>query len=297
MIKNAKLEYSDEELNILFITPANPSKAVYSTAVLNKVIELCPRAKITIASSFAAAPLFAAAPHVEKIVAWEKPCSLRVLPKIIFKKWDIIIDCKKVSSLPFFLAKTKLQGASDYHEIIGFEESDLTPTIWIADEIVRGAEHRLFKKEHVIGIAPFDDNGEAIIPLKDTLTLLQKLTLPGGIFPSSPIAFFGFEPIRKKAENELISKIPDWQRINLIGSLGLLSIEGCLEKCRFFIGGDSVISHMAAVANIASLIIEDTEAVEVKPKGRYISVIPKEQPLDEIIKAIDDLWHGRLKQK
>ena len=182
-------------------------------------------------------------------------------------------------------------------KVILMGDSDLTPTIWIADEIVRGAEHRLFKKEHVIGIAPFDDNGEAIIPPNATLTLLQKLTLPGGIFPSSPIAFFGFEPIRKKAENELISKIPDWQRINLIGSLGLLSIEGCIEKCRFFIGGDSVISHMAAVANIASLIIEDTEAVEVKPKGRYISVIPKEQPLDEIIKAIDDLWHGRLKQK
>ncbi len=297
MIKSAKLEYSDEELNILFITPANPSKAVYSTAVLSKVIELCPRTKITIASSFAAAPLFAAAPHVEKIVAWEKPCSLRALPKIIFKKWDIIIDCEKVSILPFFRAKTKLQGTSDYHEIIGFEESDLTPTIWIADEIVRGAEHRFLKKEHVIGIAPFAENGEPIMPLNDVLILLQKLTLPGGIFPSSPIAFFGFEPIRKKAENELTSKIPDWQRINLIGSLGLLSIEGCLEKCRFFIGGDSVISHMAAVANIASLIIEDSQPAEVKPKGRYISVIPKGQPLDDIIKDIDDLWHGRLKQK
>jgi len=297
LIKNAKLEYSDEELNILFITPANPSKAVYSTAVLNKVIELCPRAKITIASSFAAAPLFAAAPHVEKIVAWEKPCSLRALPKIIFKKWDIIIDCEKVNCLPFFRAKTKLQGASDYHEIIGFEEGDLTPTVWIADEIVRGAEHRFLKKEHVISIAPFAENGEPIMPLNDVLILLQKLTLPGGIFPSSPIAFFGFEPIRKKAENELTSKIPDWQRINLIGSLGLLSIEGCLEKCRFFIGGDGIISHMAAVANIASLIIEDTQTAEVKPKGRYISVIPKGQTLDDIIKAIDDLWHGRLKQK
>jgi len=296
LIKSSKLEYSDEELNILFITPANPSKAVYATAVLNKIVELCPRAKITIASSFAAAPLFAAAPHVEKIVAWEKPCALRALPKIIFKKWDIIIDCEKVSCLPFFRAKTKLQGTSDYHEIIGFSESDLAPTVWIADEIVRGAEHRFFKKEYVIGIAPFDENGEPIMLLKDTLTLLQKLTLPGGIFPSSPIAFFGFEPIRKKAD-ELISKIPDWQRINLIGSLGLLSIEGSLEKCRFFIGGDSVISHMAAVANIASLIIEDSQTVEVKPKGRYISVIPKGQPLDDIIKAIDDLWHGRLKQK
>lgn len=307
MRKNDILKGSNDELNILFISTFDVRKSVYATALLAKILLVYPRSKITLSTGFFSASLFSCFSDRVRIKAGNKPFSLRYFAPLLKEKWDLVVNLEPSYSFLLKLLRggqyVDLSGIgyglkdSNPVEFIGEKVgiSNLSPEIPLADEFVAGAEKRLYKKQNVIAVAPFTDSGQPIIPLPELLSLIKLLTMAGGIFPASPVAVLGFEGIRKRLGEELLCHLPDWQRVNLVGSLGLLSITAVLNKCRFYIGGDSVISHLAAVNNVASWIAE----AENSPKvwGRYAYGFDvKDTSVNKIASEIDDIWHGKLQQ-
>ncbi len=294
---------SDKELKILFISPFDVRKSVYATAFLAKILLVYPRSNITLSTGFSSAALFSCFSDRLSIKAGDRPFSFRYFAPLLKDKWDVAVNLEPtVSFLLKFLRCGQYIDLTDIDydsnpiefmaEKVGI--SNLSPEIPLAEEFVRGAEKRLYKKQYVIAIAPFTDDGTPIIPLPDMMTLIKRLTMAGGIFSASPIAFFGFEASRKQMQDAILQNIPDWQRINLVGSLGLLSISAVLNKCRFYIGGNSIISHIAAVNNVASWIAKSDD---MKVWGRYAYEFSADNTsVDKIIAEIDDIWHDRLKQ-
>ena len=309
MSENNILYGSNRELGILFIAPFDVRKSVYATALLAKIMLVYPRSEVTLSGGFLSSSLYSCFANRLKIRGGNKPFSLRYFAPLLKNKWDIVVNLEpSKSGMLKFLRKEQYIDLSgiDYTsdkinpvEFMGktVSISNLSPEIPLSDEFVRGAEKRLYKKQHVIAVAPFTDAGEPIIPIADMSALIKRLTMAGGLFPASPVAFLGFEKVRKKAQKELLRDIPDWQRINLIGSLGLLSITAVLNKCRFYIGGNSVVSHLAAVNNIASWVAKGNDNDYVKVWGRYAYEFDvSDTSVDKIVSEIDDVWHGKLQQ-
>ncbi len=302
--KAIHIDAGEDELKILFIPPQNSHKAVYATALPDKLVTLYPRAKITVLGTMPAVSLFGAAPHTDRIIIVDSFFEIQALQAVFGTRWDIVVDAENLPLSALAIAKSKarvLKNSAElpikvYADMLGLKEGDLNPVVWLAPELVQGAARRLFKKEHIIGVAPFAADGRWVWEPENFVTLLKRLTYPGNVFPASAIAVIGFEKNRMAA-NKILSELPDWQRINLVGGLGLLSMAACIEKCRLFLGGDNLMTHMAAVGNVATLAINAMEA-EVPPRGRYTEVMAKTNPsVDETEQSVKDLWQGKLSQK
>ena len=81
--KSIYLDAGNDELKILFIVPENPKKAIYATAILEKIFTLHPRAKITILGKMPAVSLFGATPNTDKILIVEKAYYLDAIKKVL----------------------------------------------------------------------------------------------------------------------------------------------------------------------------------------------------------------------
>ena len=305
MKDNSIIYGSNEEYSILFIAPFDVKKAVYASALLAKMSLIYPNSTITVVTSFFAASLFSCYPNRIVMKPEDTPFSPQYFLPLLVKKWNVVVNMENNRSFMLrflrceqYIDLTNLNYLENTVPIVGEKVgiSNLSPEILLADEFIHGAEKRLYKKQHIIAVAPFTDSGKPVIPLNDMLFLLKRLTMAGSVFPSSPVAVLGFEGARKKITENILQELPPWQKINLVGSLGLLSITAILNKCRFFIGGDSVISHLAAVSNIASWVTGDI-AGGVKVCGRYsFSFSDENLTVDKIVQQIDDIWHDRLQQ-
>ncbi|MBR7159033.1 MAG: hypothetical protein IKD08_05105 [Alphaproteobacteria bacterium] len=303
--KSIHIDSGEYELKILFISPENAKKAVYATALLEKLVTVYPRAKVTVMGKMPGVALFGAAPHTDKMIVVENFAAPDVLKEALRRKWDMLIDAENLPLSVLVRAKEKARSVTPpfnehplkiYADMLSLNESDLNPFVWLAPELVRGAEKRLFKKEYVIGVAPFAEDGSFLWEPENFVTLLKRLTYPGNLFPASAIALIGFEKNRIAA-NQILAELPEWQRVNLVGGLGVLSIAACIGKCRLFLGGDNIMTHMAAVENVATLAINAKDA-DIIPRGRYTSVMQAENPtVDDVEQAVKDLWHGKLSQK
>ena len=86
------------QMRILFVTATRIGDAVLSTGLLSYVIERYPRSRLTIAAGPAAAPLFEAAPGLERLAIIEKRrWSLHWLPfysAVATRRWDLVVDLR-----------------------------------------------------------------------------------------------------------------------------------------------------------------------------------------------------------
>ena len=85
-------------MNILFVTATRIGDAVLSTGLLSHLVERHPGARFTIAAGPLAAPLFAAVPGLERLIAVTKrPGSLHWLPllaRVAGRRWDLVVDLR-----------------------------------------------------------------------------------------------------------------------------------------------------------------------------------------------------------
>ena len=97
-------------MNILFVTANRLGDAVLSSGLLAHLITLNPDARITIACGPVAAPLFAATPNVERVIALEKkPWAAHWFELWLHsttRVWDIVVDLRS-SALAWLLLARK----------------------------------------------------------------------------------------------------------------------------------------------------------------------------------------------
>ena len=85
-------------MRILFVTASRIGDAVLSTALLAHVIERHPGARLTIACGPAAAPLFEAAPGLERVIVLVKrrwgAHWLSLWAATVGTRWDLVVDLR-----------------------------------------------------------------------------------------------------------------------------------------------------------------------------------------------------------
>ncbi|TAN47388.1 MAG: glycosyltransferase family 9 protein [Rhodospirillales bacterium] len=294
-------------MKILFITATRIGDAVLSTGLLHHLIGQYPQAQFTVACGPDAAPLFSEMPHLERLIAmpkerWSKHW-IKLWWACVGTHWDLVIDLRKsvvayilFSSRRFTLANSKepVHRVRLIADVMGLPETPM-PHIWIRQERRSQAERLLPVGQTVLAVGPTTNWLAKTWRPENFVSLLARLTGPGGILPGAKVAVFGAPHERPQAQ-PVIDALPPDQVIDLVGRIDLLSVYACLERCSFYIGNDSALMHLAAASGIPTLgLFGPSSEVFYAPWGWLASVVRTPETFDSIFpKNFDHRSSGTL---
>jgi len=251
-------------MRILFITSTRIGDAVLSTGILEHLIKTHPDAMFTVACGPVAAPLFEAMPQIERIhVMTKKKRSMHWIDlwkACGFTYWHKVIDLRNGPITYLFptLRGTHLhKDNKTQHRVELFSnllklKKPQAPTLWTNEAHEAAADKLLPKGTPILAIGPTANWHGKTWRADNFLKLANALTAPDGILPGAKIALFGHISERGPCE-QLIADLPDDQKIDLIGELDLPTVYACLKRCKFYVGNDSGLMHMAVAAKIPTL--------------------------------------------
>jgi len=250
---------------LLFITANRVGDAVLSTGVLDRLIRQHPGIRVTVVCGNASAGLFESVPFLERVVPLrKKPWSFHwfdMWRACILKRWDIVVDCRNAPlSHLLFSSRSHHMGRDDktehrvvrYARMIGLENNPPTPRLWL-DPVHEAVAKTLIPGDApVVAIAPTANWMPKIWPPRNFVSLIERLTSNHGVLPDAKVAVFAHESERAIAD-KVTGNLPGNRVIDLVGGPSLLEIYACFKRCRFFIGNDSGLMHMAAASGVATL--------------------------------------------
>ncbi len=249
---------------ILFITSTRIGDAVLSSGLLAHLAATHPDARITVACGPLAAPLFRAAPGVERIIVMaKKRFSLHWLDlwrQVAGTRWDLVVDLRASATAMLVRAKARrvkrTKGDAVRHkvaeaaEVLGLEPA-ADPAVWL-DAAARAEAATLMPEGRVLAIAP-----AAAAPFKEWprdrfAALAAALTGPGGALEGGHVVIFG-GPGDEAAAREAAAGLDPERVTDLTGKLGILESAACLARASVFVGNDSGLMHLAAAVGTPTL--------------------------------------------
>ncbi len=251
-------------MDILFVTATRIGDAVLSTGLLSDLIERHRDARLTIAAGPEAAPLFEAAPGLERLlVVAKRRWSLHWLPlyaAVAGRRWDLVVDLRG-SALAWLLRaarrKVMAKGDSREHRVrqLGrlFDlDPPPSPRLWTGPRHERAAAGLIPPGGPVVAIGPAANWRGKQWRAERFAELTRRLTAPGGLLPGARVAVLAAGHERAQAE-PLLRAIPDRRRIDLVGKVDLLTAAAVVRRCALFIGNDTGLMHIAAAAGAPTL--------------------------------------------
>ncbi|MGE3783890.1 MAG: glycosyltransferase family 9 protein, partial [Alphaproteobacteria bacterium] len=251
-------------MNILFVTGTRIGDAVLSTGLLAHLVERYPAARVTIAAGPLAAPLFAAVPGLERVIAVTKrPFSLHwaaLLARVAGRRWDLVIDLRG-SALAWMLRagerRVMAKGDPREHRVRQLARLfDLDPPpgprLWTAPEHERAALALLPPGPPVLAIGPAANWRGKQWRAERFAELARRLTASGGPFAGARIAVMAAPHERAQAV-PLLAAVPSRYVVDLVGRVDLLTAAAVLRRSMLFIGNDTGLMHIAAAAGVPTL--------------------------------------------
>jgi ADP-heptose:LPS heptosyltransferase len=244
---------------ILFITSTRIGDAVLSTVLLQYLLTQHPEARFTIACGKASAPLFAAMPRLDKIHIMHKGRFAKHWRTLwwhtVGTKWDAVIDLRSSATAYILRARHRyiFRGHQRGHKVeqlcalLGIKPQARL-TLWTTAAHHASAKALLPESDYV-ALAPTANWGGKQWPAEHFASLCQRLTSKDGLFPKAKIVLLGSESEKAQAE-PLCEAFPV---LNLMGKTDVLTAYACLQRCRFFVGNDSGLMHIAAASGIPTL--------------------------------------------
>lgn len=252
-------------MRILFITATRIGDAVLSGGLLDWLLRRHPDARATVIAGPAAAPLFRAAPGVERVIALRKRRLhahwLALWGRLVARRWDVVVDLR-ATGLAYCLRAGERRvigrrpgdGRHRVAELADLLELDPPPAprVWLADGDRRAAARLIPDGGPVLALAPAANwrgkqwRGERFAELA------ARLTAPDGILPGARVAVFAAGHERPQAAPVLAALAPE-RRLDLVGAVDLPQAAACLERCAFFVGNDSGLMHLAAAVDTPTL--------------------------------------------
>ena len=284
-------------MNILFVTANRLGDAVLSSGLLAHLITLNPDARITIACGPVAAPLFAATPNVERVIALEKkPWAAHWFELWLHsttRVWDIVVDLRSSALAWLLLARKRYvlhKGDSAVHRIAMYSSlfglgEPAIPRLYAADAHRARAAELIPEAGSVLAIGPTANWGGKQWPASSFSQLVERLTRPGASFDGASVAILGSVQERQAAEPVTRSVAED-RRIDLVGTEELLTLYACLERCALYIGNDSGLMHLAAASGIPTLgLFGPSREVHYAPQGRHAGFVRTPESYEELVGA------------
>ena len=252
-------------MRILFITANRLGDAILSTGLLDHLATKYPEAAITVATGPIPAPIFSYAPGLERCIIMEKqPLSshwLTLWRQVFTIHWDIIVDLRR-SALGYFLINKKHYSMPKPDEqchrvkfigrIVGLEKQPPAPRIWVNSQERSKAAKLIPECGPILAVAPAANWRGKQWRAKNFAALATRIIAEDGLLPGATVAVLASANERHQAE-PVLAALPSSRCIDLVGTVGLLTLAACLERCSLFVGNDSGLMHMAAAAGIPTL--------------------------------------------
>jgi heptosyltransferase-3 len=288
-------------MRILFIGPTRIGDAVLSSGLLNYLIRNFPDARFTVACGVAAAPLFEAAPRVERVIAMTKLPHAghwwRLWREVAGHRWSLVVDLRRsVISWTVLCARRAMAPASStaqgehavvsFARTLGVSDNPPMPRLWTSEEQRAAAAELIPSGTPVLALGPTANWRGKTWRAENFVALAERLTADGGGYaplPGARIAVFGAEGERDDAA-PVVAAVPPERRIDLVGAIDLPTVAACLELCSLYIGNDSGLMHMAAASGIPTLgLFGPSRPERYAPWGWRTAWVRTEKDFDELV--------------
>lgn len=284
---------------ILFITATRIGDAVLSTGLLAHLARQYPRARFTVACGAVAAPLFAAAPFVERVIPMVKRRRaghwIDLWRQTVLNPWSLVVDLRGSAMgwlVPTLRRRIIRSSWEPQHRLRHLAKLlDLSepaaPTLW-ASAAQRAEAARLIPPgSPVLAVGPTANWGGKQWPAERFAEAVAQLTGPGGILPLGRIAVFSSGSERAAAQ-PVVQAVPPERLIDLTAGLDLAVAFACLERCSFYLGNDSGLMHMAAASGIPTLgLFGPSSEVFYGPWGARAASVRGPRSFEDIVHAPD----------
>ncbi len=277
-------------MHILFVTATRIGDAVLSTGLLSHVIGRFPGARLTIAAGPAAAPLFEAAPGLERLIVLRKQRWslhwLALYARTASRRWDLVVDLRG-SALAWMLRaderRVMAKGDAGEHRVrqlghlFGLDPPP-SPVLWTAPGHERAAEALLPPGAPVLAIGPAANWRGKQWRAEHFAELARRLTAADGPLSGARIAVLAASHERAQAA-PLLAAMPAARVIDLVGKTDLLTAGAVLRRAAMFIGNDTGLMHIAAAAGAPTLgLFGPSPVAQYAPWGDATAVIRTAQP-------------------
>lgn len=293
-------------MRILFITSNRIGDAVLSTGLLAALATRAPEARFTIACGPAPAPLFAAMPGLDQIIALQKQRYGRhwvlLWRRSARTAWDLVVDLR--GSLFAYTVRAGCRRvlrseAGIRHQVhrladvLGLEPPP-APRIWISPAVAARAECLVPAGAPVLALAPTANWPGKEWPAARFAAVAHALTAPEGILAGGRVLLLGAAPERRRAM-PLVAALPADRTLDLMGKVDLPTAYACLARAALFIGNDSGLMHLAAASGIPTLgLFGPSKDERYAPFGPNGAVVRTPESYEEIVRAPDyDAGSGR----
>ncbi|HEY4135773.1 MAG TPA: glycosyltransferase family 9 protein [Alphaproteobacteria bacterium] len=281
-------------MNVLFVTSTRIGDAVLSTGLLDHVIRTRPGARITVACGPAAAGLFGAVPGLERVIAMPKRKYglhwFDLWRQVVPTAWSLVVDLRGSAIAYVLLAgerrvyrtpntpQHRVRQLSDLFRLA----TPAAPRLWTAPIHDEAAAKLIPAGGPVLALGPTANWRGKQWRAGHFVGLVERLTGPGGILPGARVAVFG-GPGEREAAQPVLDAIPDARRIDLVGTVDLLTAYAALRRCALYVGNDSGLMHMAAAAGIPTLgLFGPSRDEHYAPWGEKAAVVRTAIPYDKL---------------
>ena len=299
-------------MHVLFVTSNRIGDAVLSSGLLGWMIERRPQSRFWVAAGPGPAPLFRAAPGVERVIALPKRRFgahwLELWRKAAPVRWDLAVDLRGSALAWLLLARERRvlrPAAGPVHRVRHLAALfDLAepppPRLWNTQAETERAAALIPSGGRILALGPTANWGGKQWPADRFAELAQRLTAAGAPLADARIAVFGAASERAAAR-PLLDALHPARRIDLVGLVDLPTAHACLARADLYVGNDSGLMHIAAAAGAPTLGLFGPSREELyAPWGPRAAAVRTERSFEEIVgdpsydHRRSDSWMGTL---
>lgn len=281
----------------LFITSTRLGDAILSTGVLAWMLERGLSA--TVACGPVAAPVFADVSGVERVIPMRKgPLGAHwrgLWSETIGTHWDVVVDLRgsafawtvRAGERRVFRAPPDSAHRVDQLARALKISPVPEPRLWISERDRAAAASILGDDPRpVLALCPTANWPPKAWPAERFVALAQSLTEEGGLAGARILIAGG--PNERDLAQSVLDAFAAERRIDLVGTVPLMTLAACFERVRMVVANDSGLMHLAAAAGAPTLgLFGPSKPEHYAPRGPITDWVRTDESFDVLMARAD----------
>ena len=274
---------------VLIISSNRLGDAILSSGLNNYFKEKYKDSQITFVCGEIPYDLFRYCKDIDTIVPFKKQRYsfhwVILFIKIFFKSWDEVIDLRgSVISFLLFTKKRKIFRKNTLRSMHKVEEITTNITGKLVEpkiNLLKVNFKNKFQAKKVICICPTANWAPKIWPEENFHELIKKISIKSK-FKNHIFVLIG--PKSEEYKIKGLSSLKDKKIFNMFGKFSLVEIFLFLKECKLFIGNDSGLMHLAALAKVRTVGLFGPSSIEkYHPWGKKTLHISGDKSPDDLM--------------